>query len=524
MQIGLATIRRHLTLRRILSFSFVTLMWLGGETGVLVAQDSAGARVSLLPSGAGVSVVVELDGDTPRATAIEANDNQSVVVEIGPVRGKVANQLLQAAQNSSLVSQVRVRGVTQGAEGTLITIQVVAKSAVSGSVRRSQRRVYIDLEPRDLRAGVVAPPVRADAAEVPAPTQTAGTVVKAPAARPAAPPPAAAPARPATPPAAASAPPVNARTKPGGSPPQAPASLASRAPASAGSTSGTVPARAAGPASTAARASASPSGTMAATPLAPPTAPPPASATAPPAAILPRPSATRPEFGGAVPSTSTPGVRPTAPAPSLEDVQRRAELLVKQPDVKALERLKSDLQARRTAAGATSASTAEMDALLGRFDEYMAEAQRNQLRLDGSLFRGNAPAEAPAPAATPAAAAPSGGDLREFRQAFQPVRPDLESLADALQAWSAGAPPPPNLQTILAGLLVKLRRLKPPAAIAEAHGAVCEALDALALMWAQAAVEPPSEATESANIERSRAAVQEFLRVERTLGASTAAR
>jgi hypothetical protein len=43
-------------------------------------------------------------------------------------------------------------------------------------------------------------------------------------------------------------------------------------------------------------------------------------------------------------------------------------------------------------------------------------------------------------------------------------------------------------------------------------------------MWAQAAVEPPSEATESANIERSRAAVQEFLRVERTLGASTAAR
>src|SRR5262249_43849631 len=66
---------------------------------------------------------------------------------IGPVRNKVVNQLLQAAQSSPLVSQVLVRGVPRGPEGTLIAIRVTGKSALSGSVRQTGRHLYIDLEP-----------------------------------------------------------------------------------------------------------------------------------------------------------------------------------------------------------------------------------------------------------------------------------------------------------------------------------------------------------------------------------------
>jgi hypothetical protein len=105
------------------------------------------ARIALLAAGPRASVVVEFADEAPKATAIEAPDSRSFAVEIGPVHSTIANQLLQAASASPLVTEVRVRSVPQGPQGTLITLYVTAKTAVSGLVRRAQRRIYIDLEP-----------------------------------------------------------------------------------------------------------------------------------------------------------------------------------------------------------------------------------------------------------------------------------------------------------------------------------------------------------------------------------------
>lgn len=135
------------------------------------------ARVSLLPSGPRASVLVELDDTDIGATAIEATDNHTVAVEIGPVHGKVVNQLLQAAENSPLVSQVRVSGITQGSDGTLVTIHITAKAPISGSVRRTARRIYIDLEPRTAAPALksTTPP-----SPVPAPATPAAPRASAP--------------------------------------------------------------------------------------------------------------------------------------------------------------------------------------------------------------------------------------------------------------------------------------------------------------------------------------------------------
>ena len=118
----------------------------------LARSADTSTRIMLLPAGERASVVVEFDDEVPKATAIEAADNQSFDVEIGPVRSKVANQWLQAAKQSPLVSEVRVRVVPQGAQGMLVTLHVTAKTPVSGLVRRAQRRIYIDLEPLSVAA------------------------------------------------------------------------------------------------------------------------------------------------------------------------------------------------------------------------------------------------------------------------------------------------------------------------------------------------------------------------------------
>jgi hypothetical protein len=143
--------------------------------GVTPARAAdAPARIVLLAAGERASVVVEFDDELPKATAIEAADNQSFDVEIGPVRGKVVNQLLQAARQSPLVTEVRVRGVPQGPEGTLIHLHVTAKTPVSGLVRRAQRRIYIDLEPLSIASASTgtAHPVAARAEATPSPVAT----------------------------------------------------------------------------------------------------------------------------------------------------------------------------------------------------------------------------------------------------------------------------------------------------------------------------------------------------------------
>ncbi len=450
-------------------------LWVCGALTAFAADDS-GARVTLLSTGPRASIVIELDDETPKATAIEATDSNSVAVEIGPVRGKVANQLLQAARSSPLVSHVRIRGVTQGAEGTIITIHIVAKVPVSGSVRRAQRRIYVDLEPRQAGGTGPAGADRLVAVDAAVPTQTAGTLT-APA-KPAAPP--VKPAAPAAAPVRSPAP-VAATARPAAAPP-----IATTAP----------PAVAvAGP----------PAATFTA-PVAAPTAP-------APDPVLPKPAAAAGTFTPNVaPATSTPGLRPVATATtSLAEVQLKAQQLVSAPDVKALERMKTDLESRRSAAAAGATSTEDIDALLARFEQFLAQARRNQLAADGSLFKGNQPA------------AP-GGSVGDFRQALAQVKPDLESVASALRGWSGGSLPPANLQGAVASLMPRLRALKPSSSeMVVAHARLGDALDALALMWAKAAVETPPEGTEQAVIERARDAVDDFLRLERTAGSPSSA-
>lgn len=115
--------------------------------GAPTSAAESPTRVALLPAGSRTSVLVELDADVLKAATVEGPDNRTVAVEIGPVRQPVANRLLQAATDSPLVDRVRLRSAPQGSESTVLTIQVMAKQPVTASVRRSSRRVYIDLAP-----------------------------------------------------------------------------------------------------------------------------------------------------------------------------------------------------------------------------------------------------------------------------------------------------------------------------------------------------------------------------------------
>lgn len=153
-------------------------IWLAGGIAWLGAQDP-GVRLTLLSSGPRVAIVVELGEEPFQAIALEATESHSVAIEIGPVHWAVANQLLKAPQRSPLVDQVRVRGVTRGAGGTIIEIRVRAKRVVSGSVRRAQRRIYIDLEPRDTPGAGVAASTRLVAPDAPNRTPTTGATATA---------------------------------------------------------------------------------------------------------------------------------------------------------------------------------------------------------------------------------------------------------------------------------------------------------------------------------------------------------
>ncbi len=342
------------------AFPVALAVWLWSAPHDAAAQA---ARVTLLPAGDRASVVVELDETMTGATAIEATDNHTVAVEIGPVRGKVINQLLQAAADSPLVSQVRVRGITRGAEGTIVTIQVSGKTPISGSVRRSARRIYIDLAP----LGQVRPspgdagrPLNAPVPDAPV---IAATTPKVPASPPVAPPT-------ATSPAAAARPASASTSVPAPAPPPAPA-----------------------PATT---ASAPPAGTLA--PVRP-------AATAAAAAVAATPAATRPR-----PLTTAGGTQ-------IADVEARAERLAKLPDVKGLEKLKAELQTQRTAAASDAAGAARIDGLIGRVEQLLLEAQRNRLAADAALFRPDAAPAAPARADQLVAARALRPQLEEIARA-----------------------------------------------------------------------------------------------------------
>lgn len=467
---------RHHGLR--VSVVFVGV-WLGSVLATFAADWSA-AHITLLSTGSRASIVIDLDDDTPAAVAIEAVDNQSVAVEIGPVHGRVLSQLLQAPHNSPLVSIVRVRGITQGADGTVITIHVSAKAPVSASVRRAPRRVYIDLEPlasRTAEPKAASGRMSIDRSKPPQTTSVSPSVVR-PAPIPSSPATLAATAIPPTAPLPSSlASPVAAAPRP--APVADPTQLTPQPVAPANSTQ----------AMAAAAESLSP--------------------------VAPRPGpelSKSPEDG----STHTATVPPTpsapaptsalSPAPNLDDALDRLQQLVKTPDPTANERFKVDLQSRRAARSAAGSPTADIDPPAGRLDQMVVGAQQERVTADTALAGSDRPAL-------------GGGSLEVFRKAMRPVSPGLASIADALSRWSVGSPPA-NLQGVVASLLPRLRVLKPPAEIASAHAGVCEGLDALAVMWAKAAAEPAPEGTARPVIDRARQAIDEFFRLERDLGAT----
>ena len=459
----------------------VAVLCLAGVS--LTGAEGAGAKVLLLPAGSRTSIVVELDDETPKATAIEATDNQSVAVEIGPVRGKVINQLLEAAKDSPLVSQVRVRGITQGADGTIITIYVTAKTPVSGSVRRAQRRIYIDLEPLGANGVGPRPPDRLAATEAPKPTQTSGT---APSSTKAAPQPVTTPVpapRRITTPTPAPRSRFHRQRRPAQRPPSRPRRPPRRSTRCGRAQQASQPRRRC------------------------------ASCAVERACYLAGRRRNRAAEaadrrrhvyrGGRAHDVDAGRQGRDRRAGALGEFQRQAEQLTKIPDVKALERLKADLQAQRSAIAANGGSTSEYDALLVRFDQFSSTRSATS---SPRTRRSSAKAPATVWSVPP-----------DFQQSLRPLKPELESVSSALRGWSGGALPPANLQGVVASLLPRLRSLKPPANIATAHSWMCESLDALALMWAKAAVEPPPEGSETAVIDRARQAVDDFLRLEATL-------
>lgn len=444
--------------------------------GRMEAADKGGARVSLLPAGPRASILIELDDAVVGAAAIEATDNRTVAVEIGPVRGKILNQLLQATDGAPLVSQVRVRGVTHGVDGTLVTVHVTAKEPIIGSVRRSAHRVYIDLAPRGDTASPSAPVTAAATPPVSGPRPV--------------PPSPTAPAVSAVSTAAATRSAASAGVATGGATAAVP--LSARIPTPAATS------RAVTSPPSSARSSVAESAPSSAPSSAPASTPSSAAAAAPAAATT---------------TASTAG-------DSLAAIEGRASQLVSAGDVKGVERLKRELQGRRTAVSASGAAVADIDALLLRVDQFVLDAQRNRLSADAALFRRGESARPAATAAPRGAAAPparpaAGGEAVPTLQA---LRPDLERVAQAAQTWSGGKPP--SALVTLSVLLPKLRDLRPPARISQAHSNLCASLDQLVVLWASASANPPPEGTDHPVVERARVALDEFLTLERSLTTS----
>jgi hypothetical protein len=107
--------------------------------------------------------------------ALTSADGRVVDVVIGPVRPPIAVLDLRPS-SSDLVDSVSVRGGA-GASDAVAHVSVNTRGPVSGAVRYSKRRVYVDLQPR----GSAPAPVEAAGGAPVAPASTTGTEPAAPA-------------------------------------------------------------------------------------------------------------------------------------------------------------------------------------------------------------------------------------------------------------------------------------------------------------------------------------------------------
>ncbi|HVH27971.1 MAG TPA: hypothetical protein VM818_14480 [Vicinamibacterales bacterium] len=127
------------------------------SSGIAVLGQSPIRGVYLLPVGSRASIVVELQNTGAQATVVETDDAGTFVVDIGPVVGTVAAQVLRATPLAPLVREVIVGGVSHSLDKTVVRVQVALRSAAAGSVRIADRRVYIDFAPQGARPQVTPP-------------------------------------------------------------------------------------------------------------------------------------------------------------------------------------------------------------------------------------------------------------------------------------------------------------------------------------------------------------------------------
>jgi hypothetical protein len=131
------------------------------SSGIAALGQPAVRGVYLLPVGNRASIVVELESAGGQATVVDVDDAAAFAVDIGPVAGSVAAQVLRAAASAPLVQEVVVRGMSHSTDKTIVRVQVALRSAAAGSVRVSGRRVYIDFAPHGARPLLTppAPPI-----------------------------------------------------------------------------------------------------------------------------------------------------------------------------------------------------------------------------------------------------------------------------------------------------------------------------------------------------------------------------
>jgi hypothetical protein len=201
--------------------------------------------------------------------------------------------------------------------------------------------------------------------------------------------------------------------------------------------------------------------------------------------VTPRTAAVRPGPATIAAPTAVPAP-PSSPdrlLPAPDEILRRAALLARQSDVKALEKLKLDLLASRAAAG-TAAPPEQPDPIIDRVDQSLDEARKRRLLTDARLFKGDRSSgvAAFAPAALPAAPGPD----EPFRPMINPLIPELERVSAMLSEWQPDFVPSPNVPQSLEALTLRLRVVRPPSRLSAVHERLCLALGTLAKSWVPA--------------------------------------
>jgi hypothetical protein len=100
--------------------------------------------VHLLTAGERASIVIEFDAIVSRAIPIEPVDARTFLVDIGPVPTAVVAESRQTGPSAPLIRQVHIQGLP---EASWVRVQVTLWEPASGSVRVSERRVYLDFAP-----------------------------------------------------------------------------------------------------------------------------------------------------------------------------------------------------------------------------------------------------------------------------------------------------------------------------------------------------------------------------------------